>query len=120
SRWTLARRIKYFADAFVAFSSMPVRLIQLGGLATACLGGLYSIVVAYARLRYGLPVQGLAALIIIVLVSNGVSMGVLGVLGEYVWRSADEGRKRPRFVVDSLEPADAAAAVDRVPTRPAG
>jgi dolichol-phosphate mannosyltransferase len=120
SRWTLAGRIKYFADAFVAFSSMPVRLIQLGGLFTACLGALYSVVVAYARLRYGLPVQGLAALIIIVLVSNGVLMVMLGVLGEYVWRIADESRKRPRFVVDSLESADAPAAVDPgAPTHPA-
>jgi hypothetical protein len=30
----------------------------------------------------------------------GIQMVMLGILGEYLWRALDEGRSRPRYVVE--------------------
>jgi hypothetical protein len=38
----------------------------------------------------------------VLLVGQGIIMTMLGVLGEYVWRSYDEARGRPRYIVEEL------------------
>jgi dolichol-phosphate mannosyltransferase len=35
-----------------------------------------------------------------VLVIGGVQMLMMGVLGEYLWRTLDESRRRPRFLIE--------------------
>ena len=35
-------------------------------------------------------------------VTSGVQMLMLGILGEYLWRTLDESRGRPPFVVDAV------------------
>ena len=39
-------------------------------------------------------------MIVVILVIGGIQMIMLGVLGEYLWRTFDESRRRPRFVVE--------------------
>jgi dolichol-phosphate mannosyltransferase len=36
----------------------------------------------------------------VLLVGQGTTMIMLGVLGEYVWRTYDESRGRPRYIVE--------------------
>jgi hypothetical protein len=49
---------------------------------------------------------------VVVLSLGGVQMLMLGVLGEYLWRTLDESRRRPRYFLEepSAEPRDGAAA----------
>ena len=102
SRWTIQRKIKYFLDSFVSFSHAPVHFMQLLGISLAILGALYSIFIAYQKIRYGFPVPGISALIVIVLILNGAIMVMLGVLGEYLWRNVDETKRRPNYVVSEV------------------
>ena len=44
---------------------------------------------------------GFAALMTVLLIGQGTILLMLGVLGEYLWRSFDESRGRPRFVLES-------------------
>jgi len=46
-----------------------------------------------------IPVQGFTALMIVVLVTSGVQLLILGILGEYLWRTLDATRHRPPFIV---------------------
>jgi hypothetical protein len=34
--------------------------------------------------------------------TQGLQMAMLGVLGEYLWRTLDEVRRRPQFVIDEI------------------
>jgi dolichol-phosphate mannosyltransferase len=34
--------------------------------------------------------------------TGGLQMTMLGVLGEYLWRTLDEVRQRPPFVIDAI------------------
>ncbi|CAG0999126.1 partial polyisoprenyl-phosphate glycosyltransferase, partial [Anaerolineae bacterium] len=45
SMWTFAKKLKYFADSFVAFSHMPVRAASLLGISISVLGLLYALLI---------------------------------------------------------------------------
>ncbi len=102
SRWTLGKKFKYFIDAFVAFSYLPLRAASALGLLLAGLGGLYAIIVTAIRIFDQVPVPGWTALMVVVLLTSGTQLLILGVLGEYLWRNFDATRSRPLFVVDTI------------------
>lgn len=102
SMWTSAKKVKYFIDSFVAFSYVPLRAATLLGIILGCLGGLYAAVVIILRLTRGFPVEGWASLMVVFLIISGTNLFVMGILGEYVWRSLDETRRRPRFVIERV------------------
>jgi dolichol-phosphate mannosyltransferase len=102
SRWTFRKKLKYFIDAFAAFSYLPLRLASALGLVLAAVGGLYAIVVATIRLLNEVPVPGWSALMVVVLLTSGAQLLILGVLGEYLWRNLDAARTRPLFIVDAV------------------
>jgi glycosyltransferase involved in cell wall biosynthesis len=102
SRWTLGKRVKYFIDALVAFTYVPMRLVSALGTALALAGFVWAVVVVLNKILFGLPVQGWASLMTVVLVVSGVQLLTLGIFGEYLWRNFEETRKRPSFVIDQL------------------
>jgi dolichol-phosphate mannosyltransferase len=104
SKWDLTRKLKAFTDAFVSFSYAPLRAMSYLGLMCSLAGFLYAVFVGVTRLATNRPVQGYASLMVAVLLIGGVQMIMLGVLGEYLWRTLDESRRRPLyFVEDSSE-----------------
>ena len=53
------------------------------------------------------PVQGWASLIVVVLVLGGVQMMMLGILGEYLWRTLEAARQRPIYFLEETSEGDA-------------
>ena len=49
---------------------------------------------------HGSPVQGWTSLMIVILIIGGIQMLMLGILGEYLWRTYDESRRRPRYMIE--------------------
>jgi dolichol-phosphate mannosyltransferase len=105
SKWTLARRIRLAFDSLFGFSVLPLKLASALGLLYATVGFLYALVLVANRLTAGRIFGGVAAggwsaLMVVILVSSGTLMLVLGLFGEYLWRTLEEVRRRPRFVVE--------------------
>ena len=65
----------------------------------ALLGFLYAIFIVIHALN-GRPVEGWASLMVVVLLLGGFQLLFMGVLGEYIWRTLDESRNRPRFLIE--------------------
>jgi len=106
SKWTFFQRIKLAVDSFVSFSYMPIRLMSLLGFCSAALGFLYAFFLVVRRLLYQAPIEGWTSLICVVLILSGVQLIMLGVLGEYLWRTFDESRRRPRFLIEESHGID--------------
>ena len=102
SMWSFTQKFKYFVDSFVAFSYFPVRVASGLGVLFSVLGLMYAAWVVYARLALGIQAEGWASLMIVVLIAAGVQMLILGIIGEYMWRSLDETRRRPRFIIEKI------------------
>jgi len=99
SGWSLEKKLKLIVDSVTSFSYLPIRLMSYLGFTIALLGFLYSVLVIRHALS-GRPAQGWASLMVVVLVIGGFQMVMMGVLGEYLWRALDEGRRRPRFLIE--------------------
>jgi dolichol-phosphate mannosyltransferase len=91
--------LKNFLDAILDASYLPIRFISLLGLITSALGVLYSVTIVFSWFRGETPFNGWAPLMIAVLLVGGLTMVMLGVIGEYVWRINEEVRKRPNYVI---------------------
>ncbi|HXZ27371.1 MAG TPA: hypothetical protein VEG08_05155, partial [Terriglobales bacterium] len=114
SKWTLGKKLKTFADFFVGYSYAPLRFMSYLGMLVAVLGFLYALVVLVDRLFFAQLVQGWTSLMLVVLILGGLNMMMLGIIGEYLWRTLDEARGRPRYVLETTlnvaSPAPAAQA----------
>ncbi|MFA6459156.1 MAG: glycosyltransferase family 2 protein [Candidatus Paceibacterota bacterium] len=100
SRWTFMKKLKYFIDSFVAFSYAPVRFISTIGMFTAVASFVFGVYVITQSILGNISVSGYAALMSVVTFLLGLIMIMLGIIGEYLWRTLDETRKRPSFVID--------------------
>jgi polyisoprenyl-phosphate glycosyltransferase len=99
SGWTLKKKLKLLADSVTAFSYFPIRFMSYLGFGVAICGFTYA-VVTIVRAIMGLPIQGWASLMVVVLVIGGIQMIMLGILGEYLWRTLDEAKKRPKYLIE--------------------
>jgi dolichol-phosphate mannosyltransferase len=110
SKWTLTKKLKLFVDSVVSFSYAPIRAMSLAGVCMALAGFAYAAFVVAGRLLGWVQTgTGFAALMTVLLVGHGTTMLMLGVLGEYVWRTYDEARGRPRYMVEEVAPATTTA-----------
>ena len=108
SRWTLSKKIKLFIDTFVSFSYFPIRLFSILGIFFALASFGYASFILYFRLRHGFEVEGWVSTMLMLIFTAGIQMITLGILGEYLWRTLDQARKRPNFVIDTIIAEDTA------------
>jgi dolichol-phosphate mannosyltransferase len=102
SRWTLGKQVTYLIDGALSYSHLPLRCMSLVGILCSLLGFGYAALVIIVKLVWGNPVQGWTPLVVIVLMMGGVQMLMLGVIGEYLWRTLQQTRNRDPYVVESI------------------
>jgi dolichol-phosphate mannosyltransferase len=103
SKWNLSKKIKLLIDSMVSFSYAPIRLASLSGMVVSLLGFVYALFVVVNALQ-GHPTEGWSSLMVVVLLLGGFQLLMLGVFGEYLWRTFDEARGRPRYIVEEYLP----------------
>lgn len=99
SRWTLGRKIKLVVDSLVSFSCFPIRLVTCLGLCLSILGFGCGLLTAVRASTGSSPLLGWAPLVALLLFLSGVQLLMLGIVAEYLWRTFDESRKRPPFII---------------------
>lgn len=107
SRWTLSKKLKYFIDGFATYTVAPIRLISVVGLIVSLLSFSYAGLIVAAYFLRGTPIEGWSPIMVSILGLSGVQMLMLGIIGEYLWRSYHETRRLPNFVVDTTVERDA-------------
>ncbi len=100
SKYSLAKLIGLAYDGVFSFSNLPIKLMQLAGFVIALLSFLATIGhVAWHLLAPDRFPVGWASLIFSVWFFGGVQLLVMGVVGEYVFRTFDESRQRPTGLI---------------------
>ncbi len=102
SRWTLSKKIKLVVDSMMSFSYFPIKFMSGLGVVMAILSFIWILEVLIEYIAIGTPVRGWSTLMCLVLFSSGLILLMLGVLGEYLWRTLDATRNRPVFIVDTV------------------
>lgn len=99
SKWTFSKKIKLFFDSLISFSYIPIRLMSIIGILFASLGFIYGFIIIIKSLFWGTAVVGWASLMVVISLLCGFQMIMMGFLGEYLWRTFDEVRKRPTYII---------------------
>jgi dolichol-phosphate mannosyltransferase len=99
SGWSFLRRLKAAIDVMIDFSYTPIRFITGLGFVVSFLSLLYAAFVIFNRLVFGIGGSGWPSLVVLLTLFGGIQLVVLGTLGEYIWRVAEQVRERPRFLI---------------------
>ena len=97
TKYPVIGSIRIGGNGLVGFSSVPLQLVFVVGIALLALGALSGVLwLVHALWRVGVAVPGLAPLL---LVTSSLQCLALGIMGEYVGRIYDEVRNRPLYLV---------------------
>jgi dolichol-phosphate mannosyltransferase len=99
SNWTFKQKVKLMVDSITAFSFAPIRLMTYTGVVVFLLGiaaAVFVAGVAGARQAFSPWAIILAA----VLLLSGMQMSMMGILGEYLWRTLVDCRRRPQYLIE--------------------
>ncbi|NER46960.1 MAG: glycosyltransferase family 2 protein [Symploca sp. SIO1A3] len=99
SGWKFWKKVELAVSVITQFSYLPIRACTSLGILLALLGFGYGILIIISRLQFKIPVQGWSALMVVIILIGGFQLIFLGVIGEYLWRTFDEVRKRPVYIV---------------------
>jgi glycosyltransferase involved in cell wall biosynthesis len=102
SRMTFARKLTGFLDGLIGYSFAPIRIMSLAGCIFSLLGFAYAGLILVGSFLFGNPVKGWAPLMIMVLVMGGFQMIMLGLIGEYLWRTLTQVRRRDMYLIDAI------------------
>lgn len=105
SRWTFSKKFKLVLDSMMSFSYFPIRMMSIVGVIFNILAVLMFVYVLIEKFTVGTPIAGWSSLMCVVLLSSGLILLTLGILGEYVWRALDAARTRPPFIIDVVKKA---------------
>ena len=101
SGWSLGQKIELVIDSVTAFSIRPIRWMSFTGAVTA-LAGFAGAGWVIVNALIGSPPSGWSSLMVAVLGLGGLQMLMMGVLGEYLWRTLEESRRRPRALIEAV------------------
>lgn len=102
SKYSLYKLIRLNFDLMTAFSSMPLQMFSLFGMAISVLSALFFVFLMIRRLIVGPEAQGLFTLFAILFFLIGIALFGIGLLGEYVGRIYEQVRRRPRYLVQAV------------------
>lgn len=100
SKWTLKKKIRLVSDTLFSFSTVPVRFLEIIGVLSFMIGLIWTVVVLVSKIAGNIAVSGFTTLFIFNLLSFGIVMISLGILGEYIWRTFDASRNRPPYIIE--------------------
>ena len=103
SKWTLSKKIKLIIDSLMSFSYAPIRWMSYAGVLFFVAAVIGILICVYETIFIGIRSVGWASLMSVILLTSGIIMLMLGILGEYIWRTLDACRNRPPFLVDETK-----------------
>ena len=100
SKWSFWKLFKYSLEAVFSFSTVPLSLAFVMGLAFL-LGSLAMIVFLILReYLYHVSAYGWTSLVCLILFVCGVQLFCLGIIGQYLAKTYLEVKRRPHYIVE--------------------
>lgn len=119
SAWTFRKKLSYMLDGIFAFSSLPISLLLWIGVLGTLVSTISIAAVFGSWLAGAIRVPGYAPIMLAIMFFGSLTTLGLGTLGGYVWRIAENGRRRPLSLIMSHRSADAPPhGDDRIGDRP--
>jgi Glycosyltransferases involved in cell wall biogenesis len=102
SRLTFGKKYAALLAGILSYSFAPIRFMSLAGCIFALLGFIWAACIVIDHLLGGNAVKGWPPLMIMILVIGGFQMVMLGIIGEYLWRTLEQVRGRDMYLIDAV------------------
>ncbi|NLY19248.1 MAG: glycosyltransferase family 2 protein [Clostridiaceae bacterium] len=100
TKYPLKKMLKLAFDGITSFSYKPLKLASYLGTFLSGASFLYLIFVIIQRILFPATVQpGWASILAVMLFFNGITLLMLGIIGEYIGRIYDEAKSRPLYLI---------------------
>jgi glycosyltransferase involved in cell wall biosynthesis len=99
SKYTFRKMLRLATQGMVQFSVKPLQLSIVVGFVFALLGAIYGVFALASYFVARNLASGWTSLIVIVLVTSGVQLMLLGIVGEYVGKVFLQTKQRPDYFV---------------------
>lgn len=99
SGFTFRKLVLHAINMVTSFSTLPLRVASLTGLATVAFGAVLLAFILVQWLLGGIPVRGFTLLFSVIVIFSGVQLLSLGILGEYIARMYLRSMGRPPYVI---------------------
>ncbi len=106
SKYSWTRMVALGLDAVFSFSTVPLKLATRIGLGVSAAGIVYLGYILVSFFLLGDLVEGWASILSAVLILGGVQLAFIGLIGEYLARVFEEGKRRPLYLLRQTPPAD--------------
>jgi dolichol-phosphate mannosyltransferase/undecaprenyl-phosphate 4-deoxy-4-formamido-L-arabinose transferase len=99
SGYTTRKLVRVFTNLLINNSSILLRAAAFAGLLFSLISFIVAGLVIYRKLVHGITVQGWASLFAAILLTGGMLLFSLGVVGEYLLRIIESSEARPTYFV---------------------
>lgn len=99
SSWSFKKKINYVMDSFFAFSDLPIRLMYFAGGIGIVFSIIFSLLAVWDKINHNVDVPGYTATILVISFFGGINLLASGIIGSYVWRSYENTKGRPDFII---------------------
>lgn len=102
SKYSFYKLIRLNFDLLTGFTLVPLQLFSMLGMVISGLSGLLVILLVLRRLFLGPEAEGVFTLFAIVFTLLGLALFGIGLIGEYVGRTYEQVRGRPRYLIAAV------------------
>lgn len=99
SSFSYRKLVKLAMQGFTSFSTAPLKFAAWLGLIVSALSFVLMLIHLVKALLYGDPVAGFPTLITVILMTGGIQLLCLGIMGEYLGRIFNETKRRPVYLI---------------------
>lgn len=99
SKWTFWKLFRYAIEGIVGFTTIPLSISSILGILLCFLSIIFMIFIIIKTLIYGDPVSGWPSLVCIILLTSGVQLLCIGIIGQYLAKTYLETKNRPIYIV---------------------
>ena len=101
SKWSTWSLVKYAFTNIVAFTTVPLQVVTVGGGICFLLS---LVLVIYSLIQYftGHAVEGYTTILMVLLLIGSAIMLSLGIIGYYIAKIYEEIKRRPRYIISRI------------------
>lgn len=101
SAWTISKKLEYCLHSIFNFTDLPIRLLLYVGFAGLSAAVVVGAILLFVKLRGLIPVPGYTAIVLSIVFFGGLTSIAFGIIGQYLWLTLQNARRRPSFIVAS-------------------
>lgn len=99
TKWNFWKLMKYAIDGIINFSQAPLSIASWFGISMTGFSFIALAAIIIRKLMFGDPVMGWASTICVIILSGGIQMFCLGIMGQYIAKMYLEIKNRPHYIV---------------------